>query len=97
MDGVSQPKSPNDPKANLDKPLSGVNLERVVLSPYSKALTPCGAVRYGESRGTPLLHHHRSAAWLITIQEKGQRHHQDRSKTKHVINVHIGQGLGLRL
>src|SRR5271154_5582978 len=49
-------------------------------------------------RGKLLFHHHRSAtAWLIAIKEKGQRHHQDRSKAKHIINVHISQGLGLRL
>jgi hypothetical protein len=46
----------------------------------------------------PLFHHHRSAtAWLIAIKEKGQRHHQDRGKAKHIIDVHISQGLGLRL
>ena len=66
---------------------------RIHQSPHSLRLSAVW-----RSRGRPLLHHHRSAtAWLIAIQQKGQRHHQDRSKAKHIIDVHISQGLGLRV
>src|SRR6201996_8295043 len=43
------------------------------------------------------FHHHRTAAWLITVQQERQRHHQDSGKPKHVVHIDISQGLSLRL
>ena len=65
-----------------------------VLPPPSSGLM----ILLGLCMGWPtcLFHHDGStAAWLIAIEKEGQRHHQDGRKAKHVVDIDIGERLGL--